>query len=204
MVFTGLVQTVGKVAVTHPGAGSVRLEIDPGDWRPRFVAGESICVSGCCLTLVEIPQDGAPLMFDAISETLSKTNLGLLAPGSRVNLERSVTPQTLLGGHLVQGHVDGVGEILGVERGDEYRIRVRPPRELMEFVTPKGSVCVDGVSLTIAALSPEEVWFEVALIPTTLELTTLGGLDAGARVNLECDIVAKTLIHHARHYGGAR
>ena len=201
-MFTGLVQSVGRVAALSPSAGSVRLEVDPGEWRPRFEAGESICVGGCCLTLVERPDENGPLRFDVIGETLARTTLGRLRQGSRVNLERSVTPQTLLGGHLVQGHVDGVGEVTRVSQGDEHRVRVTPPRELMEFVMPKGSVCVDGVSLTVAALDPIEGWFEVALIPTTLELTTLGELVEGVSVNLECDIVAKTLIHHARFYGG--
>jgi len=202
-MFTGLVQAVGRVSGVRPSSGSLRLEIDPGEWRPRFEAGESICVSGCCLTLIEVPGGDAPLQFDAISETLEKTTLGGFTPGSSVNLERSATAQTLLGGHIVQGHVDGVGRVVSVERGEEHRIRVLPPGDLMAFVTPKGSVCVDGVSLTVAALSVGEGWFEVALIPTTLELTTLGERDAGDSVNLECDVIAKTIIHHARHYTGA-
>ncbi len=191
---------MGRVLGAKPSDGLLRLEIDPGGWRPRFEAGESICVSGCCLTLVEAPGTGEPLRFDAISETLDKTMIGDLRAGSAVNLERSATPTTLLGGHIVQGHVDGVGRVAKVEDGAEHRIRISPPPVLMEFITPKGSVCVDGVSLTVAALSPGEAWFEVALIPTTLELTTLAQRVAGDRVNLECDIVAKTIIHHARHY----
>ena len=202
MVFTGLVQAVGRVERATPGEGSVRLEIDPCGWRPRFEAGESICVSGCCLTLVTVPGPGEPLAFDAVPETLERTTLGGFGAGTRVNLERSATAQTLLGGHLVQGHVDGVGVVDRVERGEGWRVRVRAPGGLMEFVSPKGSVCVDGVSLTVAALSPEDGWFEVALIPETLERTTLDERRAGDRVNLECDMIAKTVIHHARHYMG--
>ncbi len=202
-MFTGLVQAVGRVVGADGAGGNLRLEIDPGAWRPRFEAGESISINGCCLTLVKAPAPDEPLLFDAIPETLSKTTLGALGVGTRVNLERSATPATLLGGHIVQGHVDGVGRVVGVNRDGEYRVRIGAPAELMEFVTPKGSVCVEGVSLTIAALSPGEAWFEVTLIPTTLELTTLGGLGEGDTVNLECDIIAKTILHHAQHYSRA-
>lgn len=193
---------MGRVVGAEEAGGNLRLEIDPGDWRPRFELGESISINGCCLTLVDVPGEGEPLRFDAIPETLSKTTLGGLGVGSRVNLERSATPTTLLGGHIVQGHVDGVGRVVGVHREGEYRVRIEAPAELMEFVTPKGSVCVEGVSLTVAALSPGEGWFEVTLIPTTLELTTLGELRDGDGVNLECDIIAKTILHHAKHYSG--
>ncbi|MFI4898132.1 MAG: riboflavin synthase [Phycisphaerales bacterium JB059] len=202
-MYTGLVQAMGHVVGAEDAGGSLRLEVDPGEWRPRFEAGESISINGCCLTLVEAPGEGEPLRFDAIPETLRRTTLGALGVGSRVNLERSATPTTLLGGHIVQGHVDGVGRVSSVQREGEYRVRIEAPEGLMEFVTPKGSVCVQGVSLTVAALSPGEAWFEVALIPTTLALTTLGELGEGDRVNLECDIIAKTILHHARHYSGA-
>ncbi len=202
-MFTGLVQAVGRVADLSPTAAGVRLRIDPADWAHRPQPGESIAVSGCCLTLAEPVGEARLLVFDAIPETLRLTTLADLQRGSRVNLEPCCTPTTLLGGHIVQGHIDGVGEVASVVTEGEYRVRIRPPRGLMEFVTPKGSVCVDGVSLTIAGLGDD--WFEVALIPTTLRETTLGELAAGSRVNLEMDVLAKTLVHWARVWGlGAR
>lgn len=171
---------------------------------PPLERGESISVSGCCLTLAEHPGADARLSFDVVPETLARTTLGTLRAGSGVNLERSVTPLTLLGGHLVQGHVDGTGVVDRIDRGDGWRVRVSPGRELMEYVAPKGSIAVEGVSLTIAALEPGSGWFEVALIPTTLAVTTLGELRAGHRVNIECDIVVKSMVHWMRHYSGGR
>ncbi len=195
-MFTGLVQAVGKVAELTKTSQGARLRIDPGGWGHIPDPGESISVSGCCLTLAEPVGGDGLLAFDAIPETLRLTILGDLSAGSAVNLEACCTPTSLLGGHIVQGHVDGVGEVVSVVSEGEYRVRVRPPRDLMEFVTPKGSVCVDGVSLTIAGLG--EDWFEIALIPTTLRETTLGELDAGSRVNVEMDVLAKTLVHWAK------
>jgi riboflavin synthase len=137
--------------------------------------------------------------FDVVPETLSKTSLGRLRAGAAVNLEHAATPTTLMGGHVVQGHVDGVGVVESVVTEGEYRVRVRPPAGLMEYMTPKGSICVEGVSLTLAAVEPRE-WFEVALIPVTLEKTTLGSLRAGDPVNLEADVFAKTIVHWLKHY----
>ncbi len=208
-MFTGLVRAVGTVLSADPAPGGARLTLDPGPWTHRPEHGESIAVSGCCLTIVGTPAPGEPWAFDVIHETLAKTKLGALRPGSRVNLEPSVTASTLMGGHFVQGHVDGVGTIARITRpdasGGEWRLRVAPPDGLMLFVTPKGSVCVDGTSLTVAALDPGDRagaggWFEVALIPTTLRETTLGDLAEGDPVNLEADILAKTVVHYTRHY----
>ncbi len=187
------------------------IEIDAGGWRCGAGGGGSIAVNGCCLTLTDDPADSGVLRFVAIPETLAKTNLGRLGPGSAVNLETSITADTLMGGHFVQGHVDGVGEVVGVERpgpgGGEWRVRVRPPAGLMKFMSPKGSVCLDGVSLTIAALEPGDArgsggWIEVALIPETLENTTLGDRTAGDAVNIEADILAKTVVHFLENYAG--
>lgn len=208
------------------------MVVDPAGWRHGPGLGDSISVNGCCLTVALEPRAAGPggdrLVFDAIPETLSKTSLGELKPGSKVHLEHAVTASTLLGGHVVQGHVDGVGVVMQVQTTEGWRIRVRPPLPLghqlsshesgvaatsargegeashdcMEFLTPKGSVCIQGVSLTIAALDPAERWFEVALIPTTLEKTMLGALVAGDRVNLEFDVLAKTIVHWLRHYRG--
>ena len=202
-MFTGLVQAVGTVSEVRPTPAGVRLLINPHPWAYKPALGDSISVSGCCLTLAAAPEsgpDGGMWPFNAIPETLSKTILGGLHPGSKVNLEHAATPTTLMGGHIVQGHVDGVAEILSVVKTPEYRIRIRPPKGLMEFVAPKGSICVDGVSLTIADQNPKEAWFEVALIPTTLEKTTLGLLAPGYRCNIEADSMAKTIVHWLKHY----
>jgi riboflavin synthase len=201
-MFTGLVQAIGAVASIDPGpAGGLRLVVDPGAWPHRPLVGESIAVSGCCLTVAEDPAGTqGRLAFDAVPETLAKTTLGALRPGSRVNLERSLRADDLMGGHTVQGHVEGVGEVLAVQPRPDYRLRIRPPADLMPCIIPKGSIAIDGVSLTIAAADPHEGTFEVALIPTTLELTTLGDLRPGARVNLETDIQARTLLHLLRNY----
>lgn len=199
-MFTGLVQAVGTIAEARAGAGGRRLLVDPGDWDHRPEVGESISVSGCCLTLATPPAREKLLAFDVVGETLSRTTLGGYAPGSRVNLERSLRAADLLGGHFVQGHVDGVGTVERVQEGTDYRIAVRPPRELMPYITPKGSVAIDGVSLTIAGLDPGAGTFEVALVPTTLARTTLASLQTGDRVNLEADTLAKTIVHWLRHY----
>jgi riboflavin synthase len=203
-MFTGLVQAIGAVRAIDARPTGARLEIEPagptGPWGYQPAIGESIAVAGCCLTVAST----SPLWaFDVVHETLSKTTLGVLSRGSRVNLEHALTPTSLLGGHLVQGHVDGVGAVERVQEGSDWRVRIRPPAPLMEYLVPKGSVTVDGVSLTLAAVDPAAGWFEVALIPTTLELTTLGELREGHRCNLEADMVAKTLIHWARNYSDA-
>lgn len=216
-MFTGLVQAVGRVAEVRPlgsGTGAVRIVVDPAGWAHEAALGDSICISGCCLTVADAPAGpDAPLAFDAVPETLRLTTLGRLALGAaalgmKVNLERSVTPATLLGGHLVQGHVEGVGRVVRVqreERGD-WRVRIQAPGApdpaLIECITPKGAITVEGVSLTVAAVEGD--CFEVALIPTTLEATTLGELQEGDGVNLETDILARTVVHWLRTYAPAR
>jgi riboflavin synthase len=204
-MFTGIIRTLGTVAAASPApGGNRRLVITPDTlWTaPASRAGDSIAVDGCCLTLVADP--AGSFSFDAVPETLAKTTLGTLAPGDRVHLEQAATASTLLDGHLVQGHVDGVAVVERIDSVDEWRVRLRPPPDLMPFIIPKGSVCLGGVSLTVAAVSPEQGWFEVALIPTTLNLTTLGRLAISTRVNLECDATAKTIVHYLRHYADER
>lgn len=205
-MFAGIVIGMGTVAAVTRKADGVRLVIDPGTLDPHVKAGDSVCVSGCCLTHAPDPgyadQKGM-LCFDVIQETLEKTNLGGLCVGDAVNLETSLTPSTPIGGHFVQGHVDGVGRIVRVRRDErETRVAVAVPAPLMGYMIPKGSVCIDGVSLTIAALHPREREVEVALIPTTLALTTLGQAAEGQSVNLEADMLAKTIVHWLEHYSG--
>lgn len=196
-MFTGLIQHIGAVQQSIPIPEGRRLVIDPAGWSHRPALGDSISISGCCLTVAQDPGDSKGdahrLVFDVIHESLAKTTLGDLREGDQVNLEHALTPTTLLGGHFVQGHVDGVGHVINVEREDhDWRIRVEPPPAVSKYLVPKGSIAIDGVSLTIADLSDD--WFEVALIPTTLEKTTLDALDPGDRVNLEADVLAKTIV----------
>lgn len=192
-VFTGLVQAVGKVKSIAPTHAGVRLVIDPGAWDHRPAPGDSICVSGVCLTVAQLlPSPHAGWAFDVIPETLAKTTLGGLSPGHKVNLEHALTPSTLLGGHFVQGHVDGVGEIERIDTDGQWRVTVRPPPGLIAFMGPKGSIAIEGVSLTIASLA--RATLSVALIPTTLERTTLGVLRPGDSVNIEADILAKMVV----------
>jgi riboflavin synthase len=189
-MFTGIVEKTVRVASVSDGTGFVRLNlaVDWNDVRP----GESIAVNGVCLTVAEI---GPPplLGFDVIPETLSKTNLGLLKAGDLVNVERSLRVGDRIDGHFVQGHVDGTAQLVQ-QVGDEkeWRLTIHPPAELMKFVAPKGSVCLDGVSLTVASVERDR--FEVALIPTTLSLTTLGSRPIGWPLNFEADILGKTIV----------
>ncbi len=199
-MFTGLVQAVGRIAAIEERPFGVRLVVDANRWDHTPEPGESISVSGVCLTLAEPMKRGEPMRFDVIVETLKKTKLGALSVGSGVNLERACRPNDLLGGHIVQGHVDGVATVTTVsDNPEDWRLRVEPPADLMEFTAPKGSICIDGVSLTIAALTPAHV--EVALIPTTLEKTTLHALREGDSVNLEMDAVGKQVVHWLKNYG---
>lgn len=199
-MFTGLVQAMGVVSDLTPTPTGVRLRVRPHHWPHRPAPGDSIAISGCCLTVAATPAPDGTLDFDVIHESLRRTILGDLRPGSSVNLEHAATPNTLLGGHVVQGHIDAVGVFDRVSPGDDWRIRVRPPADFMQFITPKGSITIDGVSLTVAAADPAQGWFEVALIPTTLEKTTLGKAAPGQRCNLESDIMARTIVHWLRHY----
>lgn len=200
-MFTGLIEHLGVVESVQPSAAGVRLLIRAPRWPHTPTIGESIAVDGCCLTLAADPaQHAGAFAFDVIPESLAKTTLGDLRPGARVHLEPSATLATLLGGHLVQGHVDGVGRVLRIDTAGQWRVRIAPPKDLIAYFAPKGSVCVQGVSLTIADLSPAEAWFEIALIPTTLDKTSLGALRVGDGVNIECDAIAKTVVHYLRHF----
>ncbi len=200
-MFTGIVRAIGTVVSADPSPAGRRIVIDPGGWDLRPAPGDSIACSGCCLTLVgPAEQSRGWFRFDAIPETLSKTTLGVWTPGRRVNLEAAARVGDRLDGHMVQGHVDTVGTVERVETVDGWRVRVGVPGEFGRYLVPKGSVTVDGVSLTLAAVGGAEPWFEVALIPETLERTTLRDLRSGAGVNVECDITAKTVVHVVEHY----
>lgn len=183
-MFTGIVEELGQVVAHQPGRLTVRGPLVTSDAR----LGDSIAVNGVCLTVAE--QEGDTFTADVMPETLRRTTLGELRPGDPVNLERAATPTTRLGGHLVQGHVDGVGTIRSRVPGQRWeRVRVGMPAGLTRYVVEKGSVAVDGVSLTVTAVADD--WFEVSLIPTTLRLTTLGNRAVGEQVNVEVDVIAK-------------
>jgi riboflavin synthase len=176
------------VAALAGGAEGVRLELDAPETAGGAAVGDSVAIDGVCLTVVAV--DGDTLAFDAVPETLDRTSLGLLHAGSRVNLEPALRAGDALGGHYVQGHVDGVASVGSVEHeGDGKRIWFTPPAELLRYVVEKGSIAVQGTSLTVAALSG--AGFAVALIPHTLEATTLGELEPDDRVNIEVDVLAK-------------
>ncbi len=186
-MFTGIVQAVGTIEAVAPLEQGVRLTIDAGVLDTADITlGDSICVQGCCLTVVA--HTGRKLTFDVSRETLECT-IGLDRPGE-VNLEESLAFGGKLGGHLITGHVDGVGEVLAFEDAGESRLlRVRVPQELARYVARKGSICVDGVSLTVNRVAGNA--FEVNLIAHTLEVTTLRRLAPGVRVNLEIDLLAR-------------
>jgi riboflavin synthase len=187
-MFTGLVEHLGRIVAIAPEPPGLRLEIDAGPVAEDVTIGESICTSGCCLSVVAI--DGPRLAFQLGPETLARTTLGGLGVGNGVNLERSLRLSDRLGGHLVTGHVDGVGQL--VERVDEQdwaTCRFNAAADLLAQIVGKGSITIDGVSLTVVDVDAES--FSVALIPHTLAMTTFGSLAAGDAVNLETDLVAK-------------
>jgi riboflavin synthase len=188
-MFTGLVSDMGVVERIAPRQGGARLTLRPKALRVDELAlGESVACSGACLTVVE--RGGGLVAFDAVPETLARTTIGGWRPGTAVNLERALALSDRLGGHLVLGHVDAVGAVVSrAAEGEGARLRVSLPASIAPLVAEKGSVAVDGVSLTVAAVGRD--WFEVALIPETLARTTLGAAGPGAPVNLEADVVAR-------------
>jgi riboflavin synthase len=196
-MFTGIIERTAKVVATTPGPNFTRLVLALD--LPEAVLGESIAVNGVCLTLAELTP-GEP-HFDVVPETLRLTNLGLLKPGDRVHVERSLRVGDRVSGHFVQGHVDGGATLVGSEStGDETRLRLQIAPGLAKFVAPKGSVTLDGVSLTVAKV--EGHFFEVALIPTTVRLTNLVNHEIGWPFNFEADILSKTVISFLERTGG--
>jgi len=190
-MFTGIVQAVGEIADVVQTGGDVRLRVRTGKLPlDDVVSGDSICTSGVCLTVVELAADG--FWADVSVETLDFTTLGALARGAAVNLEKALTPASRLGGHIVSGHVDGVGEVK--ERSEDarsVRLRFAAPQALARYIAHKGSICVDGTSLTVNAVDGAE--FELNIIPQTLAETIVGHYEVGTRVNLEVDVVARYL-----------
>ncbi len=187
-MFTGIVRERGNVAAIDGGAAGVRLRVEAPRIAAEVALGDSVAVDGVCLTVVAI--DGGKLDFDAVPETLSRTALRRLAAGDAVNLEPALRAGDAMGGHVMQGHVDGVGRVRSVEpEGDGKRIWVDAPADIVRYCVEKGSIALDGVSLTIAAL--DDAGFAVALIPHTLAETTLGSVAPGDEVNLEIDVLAK-------------
>jgi riboflavin synthase len=189
-MFTGIVEEVGEVVALDAVGDGARLTVR----GPRAVSdaapGDSIAVNGCCLTVTD--RDEASFTVDVVRESLDRTSLGRLGPGSGVNLERALRADGRLGGHLVQGHVDGTGTIAERRPGDRWEVvRIELPSDLVRYVAPKGSITVDGTSLTVVDVNDDPAWFTVALIPTTLAATTLGRAAVGDLVNLEVDVLAK-------------
>lgn len=187
-MFTGLVEEMGTVRERTPCAAGARLVIGCDAMRDGLAIGDSVSVNGACLTVVEMGDDW--FAVDCVEETLRRTSVGDREPGDRVNLERAMRVGDRLGGHIVQGHVDGTGTVSGTTpEGDGVLMSVAAPDEVLRYVVEKGSITVDGVSLTVATRDP--AGFTIALIPHTMEMTTLGPQAVGRRVNLEADVVAK-------------
>ncbi|MFG6403908.1 riboflavin synthase [Microbacterium sp. P04] len=192
-MFTGIVEEVGTVTAVEASGDGVRLTVQAPVAVSDAGHGDSISVSGVCLTVVEQGADW--FTADVMKQTLDMSTLAGVAAGRPVNLERATAAHGRLGGHIVQGHIDGTGEVLEVRPGEEWRVlRIGVPAELAPLVVDKGSIAIDGISLTVSAVSPADEpaqWLEVSLIPETLTATTLGDIAAGDRVNLETDILAR-------------
>lgn len=190
-MFTGIIQAVGEISALQPSGGDVRLYVKTHNLSLDDVAlGDSICTNGVCLTVVDLPGDG--YWADVSVETLNFTTLGNLKPGSKVNLEKAMTPASRFGGHIVSGHVDGVGEIVSLEQdARSVRFVLRAPKELAKYIAHKGSICVDGTSLTVNAVNGAE--FDLNIIPQTVAETVFGEYAPGSAVNLEVDVIARYL-----------
>src|SRR5918997_2542889 len=187
-MFTGIIEELGRVRSLERRGEGARMTVEARVVTGGTAEGDSVAVNGVCLTALEVRRDS--FAADGSRETLQRSTLGTLRPGSVVNLERAVTPSTRLGGHIVQGHVDGRGRFLSAEEhGGWWTVRIGSPPELARYLVFKGSVCVEGISLTVAALSEDH--FEVAVIPKTWVATNLSHLRPGDPVNLEADIIAK-------------
>lgn len=192
-MFTGIIEEQGTITAIDPSGDGVRLTVRAPQAVSDAARGDSIAISGVCLTVTDQTPEG--FTADVMRQTLDMSTLGAFAPGAPVNVERALAAHARLGGHIVQGHIDGTGEILEVRPGAQWRvIRISLPAPLAPLVVDKGSIAVDGVSLTVSAVSDAAAdahWFEISLIPETLEVTTLGARIVGDRVNLETDVLAR-------------
>lgn len=192
-VFTGIVEELGEVVGLEHNGDMARLAVRGPKVTADAARGDSIAINGVCLTVTDL--GGGEFTADVIGETLKHSTLGSLGPGTAVNLERALRPDGRLGGHIVQGHVDGTGTIIARQPGTDWEVvRIAVPAELSRYLVYKGSVAVDGISLTVSGLSADGAagsWFEVSLIPETLQRTTLGFKQPGAAVNIEVDLIAK-------------
>ncbi|MBH0121225.1 riboflavin synthase [Rhodococcus sp. HM1] len=192
-MFTGIVEELGEIVTREDLADAARFTVRGPLVTSDAKHGESIAVNGVCLTVVDVV-DGDKFTADVMQETLNRSSLAQLAAGSRVNLERAAALGSRLGGHLVQGHVDGTGTVISRSPSENWTVvRISLPDTVSRYVVEKGSITVDGVSLTVSGLGgePGAEWFEISLIPTTLSLTTLGTAEPGTVVNLEVDVIAK-------------
>ena len=195
-MFTGIIQKTARVLSLSDHAAGRRLVLKAA-W-PDHRHGESTAINGVCLTVARIENNG--LAYDIIKETLDRTNLALLKTGDEVHMERSLRVGDPIDGHFVQGHVDGTGKLLArTDNKEETRLRIESPPALSKYLVPKGSIAIDGVSLTLANVEPNS--FDVALIPTTLALTNLGRHNIGYPFNLECDTIAKTIVSYLERFG---
>ncbi|MCR9106599.1 MAG: riboflavin synthase [Gammaproteobacteria bacterium] len=190
-MFTGIIQAVGHIVRMQPQGGDMRLYVAAGKLPMGDVAlGDSICTNGVCLTVVDLPGDG--YWADVSGESLRLTTLGELQEGSPVNLEKALTPQSRLGGHIVSGHVDGMGEIVSLrEDARSIQVVVRAPDALAKYIAHKGSICIDGTSLTVNSVNGAE--FDLNIIPQTMSETIFGTYQPGSKVNLEVDVIARYL-----------
>ncbi|AYJ49654.1 riboflavin synthase [Rhodococcus sp. P1Y] len=193
-MFTGIVEELGEIVGKETLTDAARFTVKGPVVTSDAGHGDSIAVNGVCLTVVDV-LDGGAFTADVMQETLNRSSLQRLEVGSRVNLERAAALNSRLGGHLVQGHVDGTGTVVGRAPSENWTVvRIAMPTSVARYVVEKGSITVDGVSLTVSALGRDDDaghWFEISLIPTTLDLTTLGHSDVGTPVNLEVDVIAK-------------
>lgn len=191
-MFTGIVESVGTIRASRAAGGGRRIEIEVAALVAECAIGASVCISGVCLTIVA--RAPGRLCFDVVTETLRKSTLGKMRLGDKVNLERALPADGRFDGHFVQGHVDGTGTVERVSlSGHESVVWIKPQPTLLPCIIPKGSVAVDGISLTIAEV--RDGAFSIALIPTTLAVTTAASFSAGQRVNIETDMIARTVVH---------
>jgi riboflavin synthase len=194
-MFTGLIEAAGKVTAVRKTAGGMALSVDFGAIAQTAKIGDSICINGVCLTASKL--SGSKADFDVSPETLARSTLGKLTAGAVVNIEQSMRADGRFGGHIVEGHIDGTGRVKDIrKKGDFYDVTFAAPKELLDEMVVKGSVAVDGISLTVAAMDKES--FTIAVIPVTFQNTTVGRLKIGDAVNIETDIIVKTIKKQVR------